>query len=272
MPSLGRDQPNRPAKPEQCEKSPHRPVEINRSAAHETICETTPAHQTAREPHASRPAPMSWMQPAQASLPHRHRTLWRVWRHIARHRVHRDPRRHRENPHPSRRPQHRLHRLPPRTDAPCATSATPGLPIPDAVLTAPAGAPQPRCASPPAPLGLHRLPDIRSPLPAPNRVTSTANCLFPHRHRTRQRPHRYSHNYVNRRVVLPIRRGIPVLCDDQREIRWSRGRIRHPQHRCRSDHSILGVCRIYLYPFLQPIDNIALFETGYFDANKENRR
>ena len=27
---------------------------------------------------------------AQASLPHRHRTLWRVWRHIARHRVHRD--------------------------------------------------------------------------------------------------------------------------------------------------------------------------------------
>ena len=35
---------------------------------------------------------------------------------------------------------------------------------------------------------------------------STANCLFPHRHRTRQRPHRYSRNYVNRRVVLPIRR------------------------------------------------------------------
>ena len=36
--------------------------------------------------------------------------------------------------------------------------------------------------------------------------TATAICLFPHRHRTRQRPHRYSHNYVNRRVVLPIRR------------------------------------------------------------------
>ena len=41
MPSPGRDQPNRPAKPEQCEKSSRRPVEINRSAAHETICETT---------------------------------------------------------------------------------------------------------------------------------------------------------------------------------------------------------------------------------------
>ena len=38
-----RDQPNRPAKPEQCEKSPYRLVEIDRSAAHETICETTPA-------------------------------------------------------------------------------------------------------------------------------------------------------------------------------------------------------------------------------------
>ena len=99
---------------------------------------------------------------AQASLPHRHRTLWRVWRHIACHRVHRDPRRHRENPHPSRRPQHRLHRLPPRTAAPCATSATPGLPITDAVLTAPAGAPQPRCASIPVPLGPHRLPDMLS--------------------------------------------------------------------------------------------------------------
>ena len=142
---------------------------------------------------------------AQASLPHRNRALWCVWRHIARHRVHRDARRHRENPHPSRRPQHRLHRLPPRTAAPCAASATPGLPITDAVLTAPAGAPQPRCASPPAPLGIHRLPDIRSRLPAPNRVTSTAICLFPHQHRTRQRPHRYSHNYFNRRVVLPIR-------------------------------------------------------------------
>ena len=111
---------------------------------------------------------------------------------------------HRENPHPSRRPQHRLQRLPPRTAAPCVGTATPGLPINDAVLTAPARAPQPRCASPPAPLGIHRHPDIRSPLPAPNRVTSTAICLFPHQHRTRQRPHRYSHNYVNRRVVLPI--------------------------------------------------------------------
>ena len=44
------------------------------------------AHQTAREPHASRRAPMSWMQRLK-SLPHR--TLWRVWWHIARHRVHR---------------------------------------------------------------------------------------------------------------------------------------------------------------------------------------
>ena len=76
----------------------------------------------------------------------------------------------------------------------------PGLPITDAVLTAPAGASQPRCASPRAPLGLHRLPDIRSQLPAPNRVTSTTICLFPHRHRTRQRPHRYCHNNVDRRV------------------------------------------------------------------------
>ena len=49
MPSPGRDQPNRPAKPEQCEKSPHRPVEINQSAAHETICETTPAMAKALE-------------------------------------------------------------------------------------------------------------------------------------------------------------------------------------------------------------------------------
>ena len=87
-----------------------------------------PAHRTAREPHASRPAPMSWMQRLKRRLPHRHRTLWRVWRHIARHRVHRDPRRHRENPHPSRRPQHRLHRLPPRTAAPCATKRNPRPP------------------------------------------------------------------------------------------------------------------------------------------------
>ena len=50
----------------------------------------------------------------------------------------------------------------PRTATPCAPSPTLGLPITDAALTALAGAPQPRCASPPAPLGLHRLPDIRS--------------------------------------------------------------------------------------------------------------
>ena len=86
---------------------------------------------------------------AQASLPHRHRTLWRVWRYVARHRVRRDARTHRENPHPSRRPQHRLHRPPPRTAAPSAASPTPGLPISSPVLTAPAGAPQPRYASPP---------------------------------------------------------------------------------------------------------------------------
>ena len=99
---------------------------------------------------------------AQASLPHRHRTLWRVWRHIACHRVHRDSRGHRENPRPSRRAQHRLQRLPPRTAAACVRSPTPGLPIPDAVLTAPAGAPQPRCASIPVPLRPHRLPDMLS--------------------------------------------------------------------------------------------------------------
>ena len=101
---------------------------------------------------------------------------------------------------------------PRRKPAACITlrrareSATPGLPISGPVLTAPAGAPQPRYASPPAPLGLHRLPDMRSCLPARNRVTSTAIRLLSHRHRTRQRPHRYSRNHGNRRVILPILR------------------------------------------------------------------
>ena len=116
------------------------------------------------------------------------------------------PVRPRENPHPSRRPQHRLHRPPPRTAAPCAASPTPGLPISGPVLTAPAGAPQPRYASPPVPFGLHRLPDTCSCLPARNRVISTAICLLSHRHRTPQRPDRYSRNHGNRRVILPILR------------------------------------------------------------------
>ena len=76
-------------------------------------------------------------------------------------------------------------------------------------MTAPASAPQPRCASPPVPFGLHRLPDMRSCLPARNRVTSTAICPFPRRHRTRQRPHRYSRNHGNRRVILPILPNMP---------------------------------------------------------------
>ena len=76
---------------------------------------------------------------AQARLPHRHRTLWRVWRYAARHRVHRNARTHRENPHPSRRPQHRVHRPPPRTAAPSASHPTPGRPLSGPVLTVPAG-------------------------------------------------------------------------------------------------------------------------------------
>ena len=78
------------------------------------------------------------------------------------------------------------------------------LPISGPVLTAPAGARQPGCASPPVPFALHRLADMRSCLSARNRVTSTAIRLLWHRHRTRQRPHRYSRNHRNRRVILPI--------------------------------------------------------------------
>ena len=95
---------------------------------------------------------------AQSRLPHRYRTLWRVWRHVARHRMHRTPRTHREEPHPSRRAQHRLHRPPPRTAVARASHPTPGLPISDPVLTAPGG-----CST--APLRLASLA-LRSPAPS----------------------------------------------------------------------------------------------------------
>ena len=36
-----------------------------------------------------------------------------MWRHVARHRVHRTPRAHRDNPHPSRRARDRRHQFPP---------------------------------------------------------------------------------------------------------------------------------------------------------------
>ena len=96
-----------------------------------------------------------------------------MWRHVAGHRVHRYARGHREDPHPSRRAQGQLHRPPPRTAAPCPASATPGIPITAPILTAPAGAPQPRCASSPASFctiafltGLHDGPrQIASPRP-----------------------------------------------------------------------------------------------------------
>ena len=96
---------------------------------------------------------------------------------------------------------------PPRTAAPSPASPTPGLPISGPVVSASAGAPQPRCASPPVPFGLRRLPDMRSCLSARNRVTSTAIRAIrrlSHRRRTPQRPHRYSRNHRNRRFVLPI--------------------------------------------------------------------
>ena len=117
---------------------------------------------------------------AQARLPHQHRTLCRVGWHAARHRMHRDARTHRENPHPSHHARGRRHPPPPRTSAP-----TPRLPISGPVLTAPAGASQPRCASPPVSFALHLLPDTRSCLPARYRLTSTAIRLLSHRHRTR---------------------------------------------------------------------------------------
>ena len=78
------------------------------------------------------------------------------------------------------------------------------LPISGTVLTAPAGARQPGCASPPVLFGLHRLADMRSCPSARSRVTSTTIRLLSHRHRTRQRPHRYSRNHRSRRVILPI--------------------------------------------------------------------
>ena len=80
----------------------------------------------------------------------------------------------------------------------------------------PAGAPHPRCASPPVPCGLQRLPDMPSCLPARNRVTSTATRAIrrlSHRCRTRQRPHRsilpqpWPRNHHNRRFILPILAG-----------------------------------------------------------------
>ena len=45
---------------------------------------------------------------------------------------------------------------------------------------------------------------MRSCLSARNRLTSTAIRLLSHRHRTRQRPDRYSRIHGNRRVILPI--------------------------------------------------------------------
>ena len=96
---------------------------------------------------------------ARARLPHRHRTLWGMWRHVARHRVHRDPQAHREDPDPSRRARDRRHQSPPRTAAPSPASPTSGLPITDLVLTAPAR----RCVTAPLRLASRAL---RSPAPS----------------------------------------------------------------------------------------------------------
>ena len=49
-----------------------------------------------------------------------------------------EPLGHRENPHPSRRARDRRHQSPPRTAAACARRRTPGLPITEPTLTAPA--------------------------------------------------------------------------------------------------------------------------------------
>ena len=68
--------------------------------------------------------------------------FFRVWRHVARHRVHRHARGHRQVPHPSRRPQGQLQRPPPRTAAACPASATPSLPITAPIVSAPAVAPR----------------------------------------------------------------------------------------------------------------------------------
>ena len=68
---------------------------------------------------------------ARARLPHRHRTLWRVWRLVARHRVHRNARGHQQNPRPSRRAQHRRHRPPPpRTPLRASAAELPASPSP----------------------------------------------------------------------------------------------------------------------------------------------
>ena len=83
-------------------------------------------------------------------------------------------------------------------------SPNPRLPISGPVLTAPAGAPQPGCASPPVPFGLRSLPEMRSCPSAGNRVTSTAIRRLSRRCRTPQRPDRYSRNHRNRRVILPV--------------------------------------------------------------------
>ena len=96
---------------------------------------------------------------------------------IRQYRVHRNARTHREDPHPSRRARDRRHQSPPRTTAPCASHPTPGLHLSSPVLTAPAGAPHCRCASPPVPCGLQRLPDMPSCVPARYRVTSQADSL-----------------------------------------------------------------------------------------------
>ena len=63
-----------------------------------------------------------------------------VWRHVARHRVHRGARTHREDPHPSRRGWDRVDQPSPRTAAACARSRTPGHPITERILTASTGA------------------------------------------------------------------------------------------------------------------------------------
>ena len=97
---------------------------------------------------------------AQARLPHRHRTLWRVWRHAARHRVHRDPlkcRSLRELAHSSRR------------SSPISPRATPRA------STAPAHRRSIRISPNPRPAPLQPCPDCaRGCTPAPLRLASRA--------------------------------------------------------------------------------------------------
>ena len=138
-----------------------------------TAIETEPSLNAV--PHCPQPCPANrprapWVSSCaheldaapRSSLPHRHRTLWGVWRNVACHRVHRDSRGHREDPRPSRRPQHRLQQPLPRTAAACVRSRTPRPPHPRPCPDCAHGCTTAPCASVPVPIDPHRLPDMLS--------------------------------------------------------------------------------------------------------------